>query len=81
LRGKQKVKSGIWRDLAVRRRKTEVDHQIGLVAEIGARHGLPLPLTRAVVGMIHDLEEGRQQMSWTNIDALEDLRARMQAGQ
>ncbi len=80
LRGKQKVKSGIWRDLAVRRRKTEVDHQIALVAEIGADHGLPLPLTRAVVGMIHDLEAGRRQMSWTNIDALEDLRARMGAG-
>ncbi|MGH2344626.1 MAG: ketopantoate reductase family protein, partial [Chloroflexota bacterium] len=34
-----KTKSGVWRDLAVRRRKTEADQQIGLAAEIGAGHG------------------------------------------
>jgi 2-dehydropantoate 2-reductase len=69
-----KSKSGIWRDLAVRRRKTEVDAQIGLATEIGAGHGLPLPLTRAVVAMIHDLEDGRRVMSWSNLEALDALR-------
>ena len=69
-----KSKSGIWRDLAVRRRKTEVDQQIGLVAEIGATHGLPMPLTRALVGMIHELEDGRLAMSWDNLDRLDTLR-------
>ena len=70
----QKSKSGIWRDLAVRRRKTEVDQQIGLVAEIGATHGLPMPLTHALVGMIHELEDGQRAMSWANLDALDALR-------
>jgi 2-dehydropantoate 2-reductase len=69
-----KTKSGIWRDLAVRRRKTEVDQHIVLVAEIGAGHGLPMPLTRALVTMIHDLEDGRRVMSWDNIDELDALR-------
>ena len=69
-----KSKSGIWRDLAVRRRKTEVDQQVGLVAEIGATHGLPMPLTRALVSMIHELEDGRRAMSWANLDALDTLR-------
>jgi 2-dehydropantoate 2-reductase len=69
-----KTKSGVWRDLAVRRRKTEVDQQIGLVAEIGASHGFSMPLTRALVTMIHDLEEGRRVMSWDNVDELDALR-------
>ena len=74
-----KSKSGIWRDLAVRHRKTEVDQQIGLVAEIGATHGLPMPLTRALVSMIHELEDGRRAMSWDNLDWLDTLRRTMQA--
>jgi 2-dehydropantoate 2-reductase len=71
-----KSKSGVWRDLAVRHRKTEVDQQIGLVAEIGATHRLPMPLTHALVRMIHELEDGRRMMSWNNLDELDALRAR-----
>ena len=70
----QKSKSGIWRDLAVRRRKTEVDQQIGLAAEIGAGHGLPMPLTHRLVTMIHDLEGGSRVMAWRNLDELDALR-------
>jgi 2-dehydropantoate 2-reductase len=73
-RGNLKTKSGIWRDLAVRHRKTEVDQQIGLVAEIGRSHRLEMPLTSALVEMIHDLEDGRRQMSWANVDELDRLR-------
>jgi len=69
-----KSKSGIWRDLAVRHRKTEVDQQIGLVADIGAGHGLPMPLTRRLVAMIHELEDGRRAMSWDNVDELDGVR-------
>lgn len=70
-----KVRSGIWRDLAVRQRRTEVDQQIGLVAEIGKEHGLPMTLTRAVISMIHELEEGRRNMTDQNLDELDALRA------
>jgi 2-dehydropantoate 2-reductase len=73
-RGNLKTKSGIWRDLAVRHRKTEVDQQIGLVAEIGRGHGLEMQLTTALVDMIHDLEDGRRQMSWANLEELDRLR-------
>jgi 2-dehydropantoate 2-reductase len=71
-----KSKSGIWRDLAVRHRKTEVDQQIGLVAEIGAAHGLSMPLTHALVRMIHELEDGTRTMSWGNLAELDTLRVR-----
>lgn len=73
-RGDQKTRSGIWRDLAVRHRKTEVDVQIGLAAEIGRRYGLAMPLTHKLVEMIHELEDGRRRMSVANVDELEALR-------
>ncbi len=69
-----KAKSGIWRDLAVRHRKTEVDEQIGLAADIGASYGLPMPLTRELVRMVHQLEVGNIAMSWSNLDRLDALR-------
>jgi 2-dehydropantoate 2-reductase len=70
----QKSRSGIWRDLAVRKRRTEVDDQIGLAADIGAEHGLPLPLTRALVAMIHELEDGTRERRVENLDELEAVR-------
>jgi 2-dehydropantoate 2-reductase len=73
-RADQKTHSGIWRDLAVRKRKTEVDYQIGAVAEIGARHGLPMTLTTRLVRMIHEIEDGERQRERANLDELERLR-------
>lgn len=55
-----KTHSGIWRDLSVRKRRTEVDSQIGLVAEMGAAAGVPTPLLRTLAGLIHDIEDGRR---------------------
>jgi 2-dehydropantoate 2-reductase len=58
-----KTHTGIYRDLAVRKRKTEVDPQVGAVAEIAASHGLDTPLLRRLVTLIHDIEDGRRDMS------------------
>ncbi|MBR9862540.1 MAG: ketopantoate reductase family protein [Rhodobacteraceae bacterium] len=58
-----KTHTGIYRDLAVRKRKTEVDPQVGAVAEIAARHGVETPLLRRLVELIHDIEDGRREMS------------------
>jgi 2-dehydropantoate 2-reductase len=73
-RADQKTHSGIWRDLAVRYRRTEVDYQIAAVAEIGAGHGLPMTLTRRVVRMIHEIEEGTRDRGLANLAELERLR-------
>jgi 2-dehydropantoate 2-reductase len=73
-RADRKTHSGIWRDLAVRRRKTEVDHQIGAVAEIGGGHGLPMTLTRQVVRMIHEIEDGTRERGLANLGELERSR-------
>jgi 2-dehydropantoate 2-reductase len=69
-RGSAKSHSGIWRDLAVRKRKTEVDAQIAIIAEIAARHGQTAPITRRLVALIHDIEDGRRPMAWENLDLL-----------
>lgn len=65
-----KTHSGVWRDIAVRRRRTEVDVQILPIAEIGARHGIACPGIRALVDMIHAAEEGRLPQSDRNLLAL-----------
>ena len=58
-----KTHTGIYRDLAVRKRKTEVDPQVGAVAEIAATHGIHTPLLCRLVELIHDIEGGRREMS------------------
>ncbi|HYL81154.1 MAG TPA: 2-dehydropantoate 2-reductase [Candidatus Acidoferrum sp.] len=69
-RTQTKVKSGIWRDLAVRKRKTEVEAQLGIVVQKGKTLGVPTPLLIRLIAMIHELEEGHRSMSWTNLDEL-----------
>ncbi|MDR6263079.1 2-dehydropantoate 2-reductase N-terminal domain-containing protein [Roseobacter sp. N2S] len=58
-----KTHTGIYRDLAVRKRKTEVDPQVGAVVDIAAGHGIDTPLLRRLVELIHDIEDGRREMS------------------
>ena len=67
-RGHTKTKTGIWRDLVVRKRKTEVEAHLGATLERAGRHGLPAPLTRRLLAMIGEIETGRRPMAWANLD-------------
>ncbi len=69
-RATAKTHTGIWRDLAVRKRKTEVDEQIGVIAEMGDTLGLPTPALHAIVDLIHDIEEGRREQSADTLNEL-----------
>ena len=69
-RGSAKSHSGVWRDLAVRKRKTEIDAQIAPIARLGAEVGIDTPLTRRLVELIHDVEEGRREQGWETLEAL-----------
>jgi 2-dehydropantoate 2-reductase len=73
-RADQKQRSGIWRDIMVRRRRTEIDNQIVPIVAHADALGLPLPLTRRLVELIHALEEGRAAPDWAHLDDLEALR-------
>ena len=65
-----KTHTGIYRDLAVRKRKTEVDPQIGVIAELGRAAGVPTPAITCLVALIHDIEDGRRPMAYETFDLL-----------
>jgi 2-dehydropantoate 2-reductase len=65
-----KTHSGIWRDLAVRKRKTEVDAQIAIIAILGQEAGIPTPAISKLVELIHDIEDGRREQSWSTLDEM-----------
>jgi len=65
-----KTHTGIYRDLAVRKRKTEVDPQIGVIAELGRAAGVPTPAITQLVALIHDIEDGRRSMSAETFEVL-----------
>jgi 2-dehydropantoate 2-reductase len=66
-RASAKTHSGIWRDLAVRKRRTEVDAQLGPVVRLGSDAGLPVALTAALIRQIHEIEEGTRKRGWENL--------------
>lgn len=65
-----KSHSGIWRDLAVRKRPTEVDAQLGIVVTLAAAAGVPTPLTARLVSLIHEIERGERPQALETLDAL-----------
>jgi 2-dehydropantoate 2-reductase len=71
--GQTKVKTGVWRDLAVRHRQTEVRCQPGLLMAKGQALGIDLPLHRTLLSLVEDLEQGSRQMGWENLDVLASI--------
>jgi len=69
-RAATKTKTGIWRDLAVRKRKTEVGALLGATVAKARSYGVAMPLTARLIAMIEELETDRRQMAWANLDEL-----------
>lgn len=65
-----KTHSGVWRDLAVRKRRTEVDMQIKPVADTGRLHGIACTKLEALVRTIHEIENGERGLSDHNLNEL-----------
>lgn len=65
-----KSHSGIWRDLAIRKRKTEVEAQLGPISVTAKKLGMTAPLTRRTADLIHDIEDGRKPLSWNTLAEL-----------
>ena len=65
-----KSHSGIWRDLAVRKRPTEVDAQLGIVVSLGGDAGVATPFTARLVTLIHEIERGARPLALETLDAL-----------
>ncbi len=71
-----KTHSGFWRDLAVRKRRTEVDPLLGAVAAEARRLRIPTPALDLLIDLVHDIENGRRELS---IDTFNLLRERCHA--
>ncbi len=59
-----KTHSGIYRDLAVRKRKTEIDPQIGIIVELAREVGVDTPVLAKLVELIHAIEDGKKPMAY-----------------
>ncbi len=72
-RGKSSLKRhmGIHRDIKVRKRRTEVDFQVGPVVERGHALGVPTPLCDLLVEIVHDVETGKRPQEWSTIRELD----------
>lgn len=73
-------RTGIWIDLAVRKRKTEAEPQLGRLVDEAAAHGVPMPLNRAVLELILEMEAGRRGFAWENLDEVERRGRAVSAG-
>lgn len=65
-----KTHSGVWRDLAVHKRKTEVDMIMGAVVPIARKHGIAIPLTTQVIEAIHMIEDGKELQGDHQLDRI-----------
>jgi 2-dehydropantoate 2-reductase len=65
-----KRRSGIWRDLAVRKRKTEVDLRVVDLARRGRAVGVDMSLNEKLADLIHEIEDGQRPQQWENLEEL-----------
>jgi len=65
-----KTHSGIWRDIAVRKRRTESDAQLGPIVTLGAEARVATPAVARLIQLVHDVEEGRRTQSHETLDLL-----------
>jgi 2-dehydropantoate 2-reductase len=64
-------RTGIWRDLAVRRRRTEAGPILGALVAAAERIGRPAPRARALLALFEALEAGRRPLAWENLAVLD----------
>ena len=73
MRASIKQHMGIWRDLKIKKRKTEVDMQSAVIVAKGLEAGVPTPVNAAVLRVIHEIEAGQRGMEWSNLDDIARL--------
>ncbi|MFC3127293.1 ketopantoate reductase family protein [Pseudoroseomonas globiformis] len=75
-RGSAKPRSGIWRDLAVRKRQTDVAAQLAPVRAAARGHGLATPIADELVRLVGEIEQGRRAIDEEAADRLSQVAAR-----
>ena len=59
--------TGLYRDLAVRHRKSEIDGTVGVTVQMGEKLGLSLPLNKKLVDRVKEIEAGRRTICTENL--------------
>lgn len=70
IRPSPKSHSGVWRDLAIRKRRTEVDAQLGPIQRYATQLQVRVPVIARLVDLIHDVEDGRREQGFDLLNAL-----------
>ncbi len=78
-RDSAKKHSGMWRDMAVRKRRTEVDALLGPVVAFGGEAGIDTPAVGALIELVHDIETWHRTQSTATFELLMDRCAAIEA--
>ncbi len=65
-----KTHSGVWRDIAVHHRQTEIDAQFSPVLAVARQHGIATPHLDRLVSVMHEVETGARAQAWENLARL-----------
>jgi len=74
--GRLQQRTGVWRDLAVHHRPTEIRSTQGRIIEWADAESIATPLLRRVAEMITEAEAGARGLGWRNLDDLAAVDAR-----
>lgn len=69
-RGAIKQHMGIWRDLKVNKRKTEVDMLVGSIVAMGRERGVLTRVNASTLDVVHEIEGGKRGMGWENLEEI-----------
>lgn len=75
-RAHSQTRTGVWRDLAIHHRPTEVDHILLPVVRRAAAAGVPTPGLTALVDAVHQAETGRRALGVEILAELDKITAR-----
>jgi len=64
-------RTGVWRDLAIHKRRTEVDRLVGEVIEVASARGLAVPGVARLVQIIREIEDGKRLQSLDSLAEIE----------
>jgi 2-dehydropantoate 2-reductase len=73
-------RTGVWRDLAIHKRKTEADRLLGAVVERARQRNIPIPRVEALLRLVTAVESGEQPLGVANFAAIEAAANGLPAG-
>lgn len=68
--GHAQQRTGVWRDLAIHKRKTEIDALLGPVIQRAAAKGVAVPNLERLLDVMHQVERGELPQDWSTLQAL-----------